>query len=117
MQSLSDVKRGAKVGPYPRPLRLRVLAAGRPHNYAQNKQLLSMALGDGTDFIKAVCFDADKFPLFAEESGVVLRNVIVKRDEIVITKQSAVFKCQPVDVPDLIRTQGSALKSVPQHQT
>lgn len=108
MQSLKDLPKG----PYPRPLRLMVVATNQL-TYGEDKRMLHIAVADSQNVVKAVCFDDTKFSFFTEGSGVVLRNVISRNGEIIVTKQTQVFKTSPPAVDDWIITQGKNIISPP----
>ncbi|KAK3108201.1 hypothetical protein FSP39_003084 [Pinctada imbricata] len=70
---------------------------------------MNVAFADCSEVVKGVCFDKQKFQQFTEGSGVVLRNIIIKQDELIITKQSSVFKCKDIEVSEELQTKAKQI--------
>ena len=86
MASISSLFEGKVSGPHARPLKVKVVATDEPVSYrgqdGTEKQALSVAVSDGNDCIKLVCYDPAKFPKLRLGNSIVLREVIRKGDEM-----------------------------------
>ena len=114
MASISSLFEGKVSGPYARPLKVKVVATDEPVSYrgqdGTEKQALSVAVSDGNDCIKLVCYDPAKFPKLRLGNSIVLREVIRKGDEmpryVVATRTNQIFLTGSINVPAAHTTEG-----------
>lgn len=104
--SLADLVKGKGQVPYTKSMKVFVVCADPEKQYVneanEQKALVNCVIADETSAVKCTVYDKTKFGRFKEGATVILRNVIKKIDNIVVTSNSKVFPTGKIEVPQCI---------------
>jgi len=96
---MSTLKQVLEEGPCERPIKVKVVARGDILTYqkdGQERQSLHCAVADNEEAARTVIYDQTQFRRFEEGSSVTLRNIIVRAQQLMVTRNTRCYTIYPL---------------------
>lgn len=115
--TVKELMQGNSQVPYTKSFKVLVVCKDPEKMYVneakEERFLINCVVADATKAVKCTVYDRTKFSRFQEGNTIIIRNVIKKTDNIVVTANSKVFPTGNIEVPQDVVDEGRRLLHPP----